>query len=258
MANSIPVILTAAALLLVMAAPALPQESSSGVPVYGYQVVGTYPHDRQAFTQGLIFQDGVLYESTGLYGRSSLRRVDLESGEVLLAVILPPYLFGEGITLWQGKIIQLTWQSHLGLIYDNQTLQFLESFAYPTEGWGITSDASRLIMSDGSSNLYFLDPATFRRLEVLPVRADGAPLTGLNELEYVKGLIYANIYYTDKIAIISPQSGNVTAWLDLQGLWVEGRSPDDVLNGIAYDPDGDRLLVTGKLWPQLYEIELTA
>lgn len=256
MANPTIVVLAAAALLTLMAHPATMQEDGAGVPVYGYQVVSTYPHDQQAFTQGLIFQDSVLYESTGLYGRSSLRKVDLASGDVLQSVLLPANLFGEGITLWQGNIIQLTWQSHLGLIYDNQTLQLLESFAYPTEGWGITHDSSQLIMSDGSSNLYFLDPSTFKRQDVLQVRTGDNLLSGLNELEYIKGKIYANVYYTDKIAIISPLSGNVTGWLDLQGLWVEGRSPDKILNGIAYDSERDRLLVTGKMWPQIYEIEI--
>ena len=230
--------------------------TNTTTPRYTYNVVNVYPHDENAFTQGLVFEDGFLYEGTGLYGNSSLRRVELETGKVLQVHALRNQFFGEGVAIVGDKIIQLTWESHRGFIYDKNTLDLLREFNYPTEGWGITYDGSRLIMSDGTANLYFLDPETFQRVGQVKVR-DAAPVTGLNELEYVKGEVYANVWGEEEIAVINPQTGRVKAWIDLKGIrGSENRDPDNVLNGIAYDSKGDRLFVTGKRWPRLYEIRL--
>ena len=232
--------------------PALP------LPVCTVRVVRTFPHDRSAFTQGLVFDNGVLYEGTGLWGQSTLRRVDLESGEVLQLYSLPPEYFGEGITIWQDRIIQLTWKSGQGLVYDRESFELLDTFRYPTEGWGITHDGTRLIMSDGTQTLRFWDPETRAEIGSVDVYANAAPVTQLNELEYVQGMVLANVWQTDLIAVIDPQAGQVTAWLDLRGLLEPGEyaEPVDVLNGIAYDAGSQRLFVTGKLWPKLFEIEV--
>jgi len=228
------------------------------LPVYGYRVVNVYPHDRQAFTQGLIWCDGFLYEGTGLNGASSLRKVRLETGRVVEQRSLNRQYFGEGITEWGGRLLQLTWKSNLGFIYDRSSLKVMGTFNYLGEGWGLTHDRDRLIMSDGTATLRFLDPRTLRETGRLNVRYGDVPLTDLNELEFVQGEIYANVYQTDWIARISPQTGAVTGWIDLRGLLpeVDGRIPVDVLNGIAYDAGRKRLFVTGKLWPKLFEIEL--
>lgn len=228
-------------------------------PVYGYRVVAAYPHDPEAFTQGLAFRDGLLYEGTGLYGRSEIRETVLETGEVIRSRGLPPSLFGEGIALIDDELLQLTWRSGVGLVWDLESFTVVGAFSYPTEGWGITADGQRLIMSDGSSTLRFLDPETFEVTGSLEVEADGKPLLGLNELEWVDGLIYANVWKADEIAIISPGSGRVVDWIDLAGLLSEEeRERGDVLNGIAYDPASGRLFVTGKLWPWVFEIEVVA
>jgi glutamine cyclotransferase len=228
------------------------------LPVYGYRVVNVYPHDRQAFTQGLIWCDGFLYEGTGLHGASSLRKVRLETGRVIEQHSLERQYFGEGITEWGGRLLQLTWNSNLGFVYDRAGLKVRGTFRYPGEGWGLTHDRDRLIMSDGTATLRFLDPKTFRETGRLNVQNGGAPLADLNELEFVRGEIFANVYRTDLIARISPKTGAVTGWIDLSGLLPEAdrRIPVDVLNGIAYDAGGNRLFVTGKLWPKLFEIEL--
>jgi glutamine cyclotransferase len=229
-------------------------------PFYTYRIVHTYPHDPDAFTQGLIYHDGVLYESTGLWGRSALRKVELETGKVLQTSQLNDNYFGEGITLWQDQLIQLTWKTNRGFVYNLQTFEKLKDFTYSTEGWGITHDADKLIMSDGSDTLYFLNPQTFERIGTLPVRDQNSkPVVNLNELEYINGEIFANIWYTNKLARISPKTGQVLGWIDLTGLNPESSSGSDsqaVLNGIAYDETGKRLFVTGKLWPELFEIEL--
>jgi glutamine cyclotransferase len=232
--------------------------NSDGIPVYSYIVVNTYPHDRNAFTEGLVFDDGVLYEGTGRYGNSSLRRVELETGDVLQIRELSPEFFGEGITICGAKIIQLTWQSHVGFVYDKNTFGLLQDFHYPTEGWGITYDGDHIIMSDGTSTLHFLDPQTFDEVGQLEVLDSNGPVTNLNELEYVQGEIYANVWQTNEIAIIAPATGRVVGWADLEGLLTmeDLSEPVDVLNGIAYDAATDRLFVTGKLWPKLFEIEL--
>lgn len=226
---------------------------------YGYKVINVYPHDRSAFTEGLVYDGGMLYEGTGQYGRSTLRRVDLETGFVQKQVSLPGEFFGEGITFWDDLLVQLTWKSKVGLIYDKDSLTKTGNFTYQTQGWGITSDGKKLIMSDGSNLLYFLDPETFLVLGQIEVRDGGTAIKGINEMEYVQGEIYANIWPTNRIAIISPQTGDVRAWIDLEGLLPESdRARVDVLNGIAYDAKGDRLFVTGKYWPSLFEIDLVA
>ena len=232
--------------------------NSNPVPVYTYNITNIYPHDRNAFTQGLVFEDGFLYEGTGLYGQSSLRRVELETGDVLQIYELPEQFFGEGIAICGNKIVQLTWQSHIGFVYDKNSFELLQEFNYSTEGWGITYDGERLMMSDGTSTLHFLDPQTFEKIGEIQVFDSYGPVTGLNELECVRGQIYANVWQTDCIAIIAPETGRVIAWVDLGGLLTEEdrRQPVDVLNGIAYDTGTERLFVTGKLWPKLFEIKV--
>ena len=223
---------------------------------YTCQVVNVYPHDQTAFTQGLVFENNFLYESTGLYGYSTLRQVKLETGEILQLYHLPNHFFGEGITIFNDTIIQLTWQSHIGFVYDKQSFKLLQEFSYPTEGWGITPDGTRLIMSDGTANLYFLDPEKFQRIGQIEVRDGDTPIKNLNELEFIKGKIYANILGEDKIAIINPLTGQVSGWIDLSGLGPVNRDSGNVANGIAYDENGERIFVTGKMWPQVYEIKL--
>ena len=225
--------------------------------VYSYTIENMYPHDRNAFTEGLLFDDGVLYESTGLYGNSSLRRVDLETGEVLHIYNLLPQYFGEGIAAYEGKIIQLTWQSQTGFVYDAGSFEFLQEFDYSTEGWGITYDGSHLIMSDGTSTLYFLDPENFQKTGQIEVHDITGSIENLNELEYVKGDVYANIWMEEKIAIINPKTGQIKGWINMSGLQsMQNQDVNNVLNGIAYDEKADRLFVTGKRWSQLFEIKL--
>ena len=233
-------------------------ESPKIAPRYTYETMNTYPHDRQAFTQGLLFADGFLYEGTGLYGASTLRKVALESGEVLQLRELPEQFFGEGLTLMGDRLIQLTWQSRVGFVYDRESFELMRQFNYPTEGWGLTHDGRQLIMSDGSATLFFLDPETFAEIGRVEVRDHRGPVKRLNELEYVGGEIYANIWTTDYIARIAPQTGRVVGWIDLHGLLSppERGTRVDVLNGIAYDEKNDRLFVTGKWWPSLFEIKL--
>jgi glutaminyl-peptide cyclotransferase len=231
---------------------------SQTVPVYTYKIVNSYAHDRNAFTEGLAFNNGFLYESTGQYGNSSLRKVDLVTGDVLQLNKLPAEYFGEGIAVYDDTIVQLTWQSHTGLVYNKDSFGLLRQFSYPTEGWGITYDGRRLIMSDGTSTLYFLDPKTFESIGSIEVRDGDRPVNMLNELEYVNGKVYANVWKKDRIAIIEQQDGHITGWIDLSGL-LQTQSYGgyvDVLNGIAYDEQTDRLFVTGKLWPFLFEIKL--
>ena len=229
-------------------------------PSDSYIVVHAYPHDPHAFTQGLIYVDGHLYESTGLNGRSSLRLVDLTTGNVLQKHDLPAEYFGEGLTDWSSTLIQLTWTSHKALVYDRFSFALERTFDYEGEGWGLTHDATQLIMSDGSSSLRFLDPKTFRVIRHLKVvDAHGHPVENLNELEYIHCEIYANVWQTDDIVRISPRTGKVLGRVDLGGI-IDKRELGEhgaVLNGIAYDPAGNRLFVTGKLWPKLFEIKLT-
>lgn len=224
----------------------------------GYRVVHSYPHDAKAFTQGLVFADGHLYESTGLVGHSSLRMVDLETGRVLQELPVPQPYFAEGLTTSGSTLVQLTWQSHVAFIYDRFSFRQLDTAKYTGEGWGLTTDGKTLIMSDGTAQLRFLDPATFRELRRVTVKDHGRPLAQLNELEMVKNEIYANVWYSDRIARISPATGKVLGWIDLAGLLPQSErtDPQAVLNGIAYDAAHDRLFVTGKLWPRLFEIKV--
>jgi glutaminyl-peptide cyclotransferase len=228
----------------------------ANLPNYGYQIVHVYPHDPKAFTQGLQYVDGVLYEGTGQVGQSSIRKVELATGKVLQQRDLPPPHFGEGITVWKNDLIELTWQTHVALVYDRATFEPKKQFTYPGEGWGLTQDATGLIMSDGTDELRILDPITFAERRDQSDR--GAPLRNLNELEYVKGEIFANIWQTDYIVRIAPDTGKVGAYIDLRGLLTPAeRAGADVLNGIAYDAAHDRLFVTGKWWPKLFEITLS-
>jgi glutamine cyclotransferase len=240
-------------------ASATPATLAEATPVYGYRVVAEYPHDRRAFTQGLSYDDGVLYEGTGLYGESTLRRVDLETGKRLAQVELAPSAFGEGIAVLGDRIYQLTWQNQTAVVWDRETFEPLEFFSYPTEGWGLTTDGERLIMSDGTNRLYVRDPETFEQVAAIDVHEGETPVSRLNELEYVDGEIWANVWQTDLIARIDPATGDVVGWIDLRGLLSERerqRHEVDVLNGIAYDPETGNIFVTGKLWPKLFEIEL--
>jgi glutamine cyclotransferase len=223
-----------------------------------YKVINSYPHDAQAFTQGLVYVDGHLYESTGIKGQSSLRMEDLETGKIDQFLEVPDKYFAEGLTNWGTTLIQLTWQSHIALVYDRSTLHFLRTLPYPGEGWGLTQDGKSIILSDGSAALRFLDPETFHELRRITVRDHGAPVTQLNELEFIHGQIYANVWHSDRIARISPVTGRVLGWIDLTGLLpnADRTSPEAVLNGIAYDQEQDRLFVTGKLWPRIFEIKI--
>lgn len=226
------------------------------VTTYSFKVVGSYPHDPKAFTQGLVYYKGFLYEGTGLNGSSELRKVELKTGKVLQRKALADKYFGEGIVLFEGKIYQITWKNKEGFIYDLNTFNPLGSFSYDTEGWGLTQDGKNLILSDGSERLYFLDPKTLRPERSVTVTLGGKPINNLNELEYIGGKIYANVWQTAQIVIVDPKSGVVEGIIDLRGLALLMPAGADVLNGIAYDPEGKRLFVTGKLWPLLFEIEL--
>jgi len=228
------------------------------IPNYSYTVVNVYPHDRNAFTQGLVFENGFLYEGTGLFGQSSLRKVELETGTILQIRELPAPYFGEGITIYGNRIIQLTWLSRVGFVYDKNSFELLQEFNYPTQGWGITHDGKQLIMSDGTSKLHFLDPFTFEEIGWIEIYDKNGPVIWLNELEYIHGEIYANVWQSNRIARISPLTGQVIGWIDLTGVLNPENLlyPVDVLNGIAYNPINGRLLVTGKLWPKIFEIEL--
>ena len=245
-------ILLAAALLVAASAQA-------ALPVYTYTVVNAYPHDLRAFTEGLLYRQGFLYESTGLEGASSIRKVELRTGKVLNGVNLPRDIFGEGISDWGDKLIGLTWKTQVGFVLDIEGFALKGRFDYPGEGWGLTHNATELIMSDGTAELRMLDPDTLKEKRRIKITAEGKPVDQLNELEWVDGEIFANIWQTDRIARIDPKTGHITGWIDLSGLLPqkerEGRQVD-VLNGIAYDAAGKRLFVTGKLWPKLYEIKL--
>jgi glutamine cyclotransferase len=223
-----------------------------------YEVVASYPHDPQAYTQGLLWHDGGFFESTGLYEHSTLRRVEFPSGKVLKSISLAPNLFGEGLALAEGQLIQLTWKAGRAFLYDPLSFQLVREFTYDTEGWGLTYDGKNLIMSDGSSTLYYLDPGTFRRVKTLGVTLNGSPLQNLNELEFINDEIWSNVWLTDVIVRIDPATGRVTSYLDMKGLLPpdQRRESDDVLNGIAYDAAGKRIFVGGKRWPLLFQIKL--
>ena len=232
--------------------------NSSGTGTWTYEIVNTFAHDPNAFTQGLVFEDGVLYEGTGLNGRSELRKVELETGDVLQSRKLPDKYFGEGITIFKDRIFQLTYKSKTGFVYDKETFELLQEFTYPTEGWGLTHDGEHLIMSDGTPMLYFLDPNSLTQVHKVMVLEEEEVIWGLNELEYVEGQIYANVWPGDRIARIEPGTGRVLGWIDCTGLFTQRDYNDEmyVFNGIAYDPNDSRLFVTGKYWPKLFEIKL--
>lgn len=233
------------------------QRAAPEPPVAAARVVRTYPHDPGAFTQGLFWLDGRLWESTGQIGASTIREVDLESGRVLRSTDIPPGLFGEGIVDWGDEIVSITWQDGVGFRWDRRTFRQTGTFRYDHEGWGLTRDDRHIVISDGTPILRFLDPSTMREVRRVTVTSAGRPVAQLNELEYVRGEIFANVWMTPRIARIDPASGRVTGWIDLEPIAREHRAGvDAVLNGIAYDPVGDRLFVTGKNWPRLYEIDL--
>jgi glutamine cyclotransferase len=239
-------------------AQSLPAQKPKAVPQYTFTVVHVYPHDPEAFTQGLVYHDGFLYEGTGLNGRSSLRKVRLETGEVLQHADLAPDYFGEGIAILDDQVFQLTWRSQTGFVYKLSDFSLLRRFSYPGEGWGLTTDGRDLYMSDGSAEIRVIAPAGFREKRRIKVHDGSTPITELNELEWVEGEIFANVWQTDRIARISPATGRVTGWIDLKGLLspVYKLQEGAVLNGIAYDARGKRLFVTGKLWPSVFEIQL--
>jgi len=232
--------------------------AGDSVALYTYKVVAAYPHSTGSYTEGLQWHDGFLYEGTGLEGQSALMRIDLPTGRVLQRVDLPARYFGEGITLLDGKIYQLTWQDNTGFIYDAATFKKTGDFRYPGEGWGMTTDGHKLYMSDGTDHIYTIDPATMRRIDSVAVRYAGRPLRLLNELEWIDGQIWANVYTTDQIVRIDPATGRVVGLIDMTGLLPASERTDDtdVLNGIAFDQATGRIFVTGKNWPKLYEIKL--
>lgn len=235
--------------------------SQAGVPEYTYEVVHSYPHDRTAFTEGLFYLDGFLYESTGIEGASSVRKVRLETGEVVQRHDLPSAYFGEGIIHWKDRLIQLTYKTEVGFVYNLSTFETERRFEYPGEGWAMTQDGKNIFMSDGTAQIRIWDPETLQELRRITVTDQGQPVPNVNELEWVKGEIYANIWETDRIARIDPATGRVVGWIDLAGLLnpnerIAGPEGTDVLNGIAYDAKGNRLFVTGKRWPKLFEIRL--
>ncbi len=239
--------------LALIAGPAL-----AALPVQGFDIKAIYPHDPNAYTQGLFYHQGFLFESTGQVGRSNIRKVRLKDGAVVQSQAIPPNMFGEGSVNWGGEIISITWRDQVGFRWDLKTFVRRSLFRYPGEGWGLTQDGKRLIMSDGTDVLRFLDPVSLKETGRVRVRAESQPLVYLNELEWVNGEVLANIWMTNQIARIDPRTGAVKGWIDLSGLPEASRRPDmdSVLNGIAYDSAGDRLFVTGKNWPRLYEIKL--
>ena len=237
--------------------PTTPAAATRATPVYQHRVVRTFPHDRKAFTQGLVYRDGVFYESTGQYGESSLRKVDIETGKVLRAQAVDAKYFAEGLTDWGETLVQLTWRTGVAFVYDRETFKQVGRFEYTGEGWGLTRTDRHLVMSNGSPTLKLLDPVTFAQVSTLQVHDEHGPVTALNELEMVKGTIFANVWQLHRLAMIDPGSGSVTGWLDLEGLLpASERARVDVLNGIAYDTAGDRLFVTGKWWPTVFQVEV--
>ncbi|MCP4634321.1 MAG: glutaminyl-peptide cyclotransferase [candidate division Zixibacteria bacterium] len=235
-----------------------PKENSIEIPVYKCKVIKTYLHNRESFTQGLVYYKGFLYEGTGQNEKSSIMKVELETGEIVKSRDISVKYFGEGITIFDNKIIQLTWHSNIGFIYDVDTFEPLDKFNYPVAGWGITHDGTNFIMSNGTSIIRYWNPDTFKEIRQIEVHDENGPVTRINELEYIKGEIYANIWGENHIVRISPETGKITGWIELDGLLQAEDYLDklDVPNGIAYDAENDRLFVTGKLWPKLFEIDL--
>jgi glutaminyl-peptide cyclotransferase len=249
--------LAAAVACALLVAASIGAQGRAAAPVHGYEVVNVYPHDRDAFTQGLLFRDGVLYESTGLNGKSSLRKVQLDTGKVLQQINVEPRYFAEGLTDWNSRLVQLTYQTNIGFVYDMASFKRLQTFSYTGEGWGLARDDTHVIMSDGTPTLRFLDPQTFAVNRRVQVSDGGVPVEDLNELEFIDGQVYANVWQTDRIAMIAPDTGRVTGWINLAGLLPASAARSaDVLNGIAWDAQRRRLFVTGKLWPSLFEIRV--
>ena len=229
------------------------------VPHYRFRVIHEYPHDTSAYTEGLTYYGGFLYEGTGIEGRSGFRKVDMETGKILRKKDIESEYYGEGLTVFGGSIFELTWQSHVGFVYDANTFELVRKFNYPGEGWGLTSDETEIFMSDGSSKIRCLDPVTLQETRRIDVHYGPSPIRNINELEYIDGEIYANLWITNNIVRISPRDGHVTGWIDLTGLLPQTDRPHDreaVLNGIAWDATGRRMFVTGKMWPRLFEIQL--
>jgi glutamine cyclotransferase len=240
-------------------AVAAPSAQRAATPVFGYKVVNAYPHDSDAYTQGLIYRGGFLYESTGRNGKSTLRKVKLETGDVLQQKTVDSAHFAEGLAEWKGRLFQLTWQSNVAFVYDLATFAPIKTLRYPGEGWGLAAGTDGLILSDGTADLRVLDPDTFRELRRVTVKDAGVAIDQLNELEFVRGEVWANVWHTNRIARIDPKTGRVTGWIDLSGLMGMYRlDPEAVLNGIAFDAASGRLFVTGKLWPRLFEIQVVA
>lgn len=235
-------------------------QAQEDVARYGYTILNTYPHNMNSFTQGLVYHEGYLYEGTGKHGQSSLSKIDLESGEVLMSKSMSKRYFGEGIEIVGDKIYQLTWQSHLVFVYDKESFESIESHYNATQGWGLAYDGSHLILSDGTATLQFMDPKTFTQVRKIEVNLEGNAISQLNELEYINGEIWANVWQTDFILRIDPVSGEVNSIVDLTGLSEQTQlgSYEAVLNGIAWDAESGRLFVTGKHWANLFEIELIA
>lgn len=250
--------ITALGIILYLSFSGSDSPSETAPEIYSYEIINTFEHDISAFTQGLAWDNGLLYEGTGLPGQSTLRKVELETGKILQKYELPDKYFAEGITVFKDKIIQLTYRMRVGFVYDKETFELLREFNYSHEGWGLTHDGKKLILSDGTPTLYFVDPETFEQISTISVRNQDKRLWGINELEYIDGRIYANIWPTNRIAIIDPRTGQVGGLVDLKGLLSNQNisMQTDVLNGIAYDPAERRLFVTGKFWPKLFEIKL--
>lgn len=240
------------------AGPAPPPTGDGRARQVSYETVNSYPHDPTSFTQGLLWRDGGFYESTGMYGHSKLRRLEFPSGKVLKEVSLTDDLFGEGLALVDTRLVQLTWTTHRGFTYDIQSFKKLEEFHYDTEGWGLTYDGANLILSDGSSDLFYLDPHSFKVIKKLPVTMNGRPITELNELEFIDGEIWSNVWQTDLILRVDPATGRVASFLNMKDLLApsDRTGTEDVLNGIAYDADKKRIFVTGKRWPRIFEIRI--
>ncbi|MBU3146192.1 glutaminyl-peptide cyclotransferase [Clostridium sp. CF012] len=229
----------------------------NNIPIYSYDIINTYPHDVSAFTEGLVYESDCLYESTGKYNESTLRKVNLQTGEILKIHKLGENYFGEGITLYHNKIFQLTWKSKVGFIYDKDSFALINKFYYNTEGWGITHNDEHLIMSDGTDEIFFLNPQSFKKVYSIRVHDEFRPITKLNELEFIKGEIYANVWKSNKIARICPHSGKITGWIELKGLLTPKEYKNaGTLNGITYDSENNRFFVTGKMWPKVFEIKL--
>ena len=244
------------ALVLVMGVTRQPVAGADTAPTWRHAVVRSFPHDAEAFTQGLLVRDGFFYESTGQKGRSSLRKVDIETGKIVQRLGVGNQYFAEGLAAWGTQLIQLTWETNIGFVYDRATFKTLRTFTYKGEGWGLADDGTRLVMSDGTPTLRFLNPETLAETGSIRVLDGPTAVDDLNELEVVKGEIFANVWLTDRIAVIAPATGRVVAWLNLKGLMPARANPDAVLNGIAYDAARDRLFVTGKLWPRMFEIRV--